>query len=359
LPAIALSLVGGFIAFGELDIPLSKQKNRPIPEFAPTDKIVLPIGLFQFNYQADKLVEEIIRAGASVEIVGQQTPAEEDVSPSIAATVTIDHTNIWLRDYAPIPFKDDNRIVFLGIDSGTPDPENTVFGRKLTEQFALEFRDDLIPIEGGNFLTDGTNCFMSGILGSDEPNQTTNDQIVKVDLGCKRLVVIENPPHVHIDMYAKILSANAVAVNEINDLSLDLAKDSLGDIPLDILELKNSLDSAASQFSKYLHVVRIPMPVPFKNTFRTYTNSILVNGTAIVPDYLQYRDVGGSYPDESILPALRQKAAEIYRQFGFTVAFVNADNLIYNGGAFHCVSIHLPKNSLTVADKKKQSDEKL
>ena len=348
------------VIFSEIGAPVDQTPiNRPIAEFAPTEKIVLPIGLFQFNYHATKLVKEINNAGATVEIVGQKTLTEEGDAPTHNPTVAVDHTNIWLRDYAPVPFRSESEVRYLGIDSGTPDPENAAFGEKISDQLSLVYRATPAALDGGNFLTDGTNCYMSGSLGEEKLETTAKDREVKETLGCKRLILIENPPHVHIDMFVKILDSKSVAVNEITEASIELAKDSVGDIPLDILELKNSLDGAAKQFEKYLHVVRMPMPVPFKNTFRTYTNSILVNGTAIVPDYKNYREVGGSYPDEALLPEFRQKVSDIYNQFGYKVAFVNADNLIYNGGAFHCVSMHLPKNLLTMSKKEKKGDETL
>ena len=354
LPSLTLLGVAAVVIITESGIPVDQASiNRPIAEFAPTEKIVLPIGLFQFNYHAAKLVQEINKAGATVEIVGQKNLIEEGDTPTHNPTVAVDHTNIWLRDFAPVPFRSKNGVRYLGIDSGTPDPENAAFGEKLTNQLKLDYRPTSATLDGGNFLTDGTNCYMSGSLGDEKLETKEKDREIKETLGCKRLVIIENPPHVHIDMYVKILDSKTVAVNEINSASIELAKDSLGDIPLDILELKNSLDGAAKQFEKYLHVVRMPMPVPFKNTFRTYTNSILVNGTAIVPDYKNYREVGGSYPDESILPELRQKVSDLYSQFGYKVEFVNADNLIYNGGAFHCVSMHLPKDLLNISQKRK------
>jgi agmatine/peptidylarginine deiminase len=352
--------VGTVVIFSEIGIPIDQTSiNRPIAEFAPTEKIVLPIGLFQFNYQADKLVQEINNAGATVEIVGQKTLTEEGDAPTHSPTIAVDHTNIWLRDYAPVPFRSESEVRYLGIDSGTPDPENAVFGEKLSDQLSLVYRPTKATLDGGNFLTDGTNCYMSGSLGGEKGESREKDREIKETLGCRKLVLIENPPHVHIDMFVKILDSKSVAVNEITTASLELAKDSLGDLPLDLLELKNSLDGAAKQFEKYLHVVRMPMPVPFKNTFRTYTNAILVNGTAIVPDYKQYREVGGSYPDEFLLPELRQKVFEIYSQFGYKVAFVNADNLIYNGGAFHCVSIHLPKDLLNYSHKERNGGGRL
>lgn len=302
------------------------------------------------------MVEEINKAGAGVEIVGQQTLAVEGDTPTQDPTLAIDHTNIWLRDYAPIPFRSESKVLFLGFDSGTPDPENTIFGEKLSGLLSLDFRATAAAIEGGNFLTDGTSCYMSGPFANEKADTVKNQQ-VKEALGCKRLILIENPPHVHIDMFAKVLDTKTVAVNELTEASIELAKDSLGDTPLDILELKNSLDAAAKQFAEYLHVVRIPMPVPFKNTFRTFTNSILVNDTAIVPDYKNYREVGGLYPDDRILQNLRQQAEDVYRQFGYKVAYVNADNLIYNGGAFHCVSMHLPRTLLTLSENEKTKGE--
>lgn len=313
---------------------------RPVPEFARVARVILPAGLFESNYHADQLATAIRNAEATVDIAGNFGEAYD----GITVTINADHTNIWLRDYSPIPVTEGNKLFLRGFNYSSAEPENNTFGPNLANSLHLMHQQTSLPLEGGNFLTDGTRCYIAGnVEGTETPAQIPSAEGAKQDLGCEDLIVIQNPPHVHIDMFAKVLNADTVAVNELDNEALDLTRDADGNLPDDLEELRTSLDQAAQQFSRYLNVVRLPMPLPFKNAFRTYANGILVNGTAILPAFEQYGWSYGSYPDSSVLADIQKRAAEVYEAQGFETVFVNADGLIYNGGAFHCVSTHIPE----------------
>jgi agmatine/peptidylarginine deiminase len=85
------------------------------------------------------------------------------------------------------------------------------------------------------------------------------------------------------------------------------------------------------------------MPLPYRNTFRTYVNSLLVNGTAVVPRYSRYRWNYDSDPNATLTKLFESKVTTIYKELGYRVRFVNADDLIFNGGAFHCIAVQIPK----------------
>jgi agmatine/peptidylarginine deiminase len=323
---------------------------RPVPEFARVARVVLPAGLFEFNYHADQLAGAVRAAGAQVEIAG----TAESMDDSSVVTVDAAHTNIWLRDYSPLPVIKGTRSYLHGFDYASRDQANNDFAARLAGVLGIGFEASGLSLEGGNFLTDGSRCYIAGPIDErDTKVPVPSLEEARRHLGCQDLIVVDNPPHVHIDMFAKILSVDTVAVNELDEAALDLIREPDGDIPDDIVILKDALDKAARQLGQYLKVVRIPMPLPFKNTFRTYANAILVNGTAIIPAYEQYGWGYGSYPDASVLSSIQERAAEVYRQHGYRTTFVNADGLIYNGGAFHCVSAHIPESVLTISDKGK------
>lgn len=310
--------------------------------------MALPFSLFEFNYHAAQLVEKIEAAGAVVEIVGSE---EKQVIETTRPSVVTPHSNIWIRDYGPIPVTEDGKVSFRGLVPNSPDPENNFFGEQLARKLAVPYLTAKIELDGGNFLTDGRKCYIAGPLEGSEINTAGLPTVTEMQnrLGCIDLIVITRPPHVHIDMFAKILGPDLVAVNVLDQTVLDFYRDPEGALPEELNELNDALNRSAQQFSQHLKVVRLPMPAPYKNTFRTYANAILVNGTAIIPDYELYGWNYGPYPDADLLPELKVKVAAVYHQAGFKPVFVNADGLIYNGGAFHCVSLHFPRSTLVVS----------
>jgi agmatine/peptidylarginine deiminase len=108
------------------------------------------------------------------------------------------------------------------------------------------------------------------------------------------------------------------------------------------MEIKARLDELAVILSAHFKVKRLPMPLPYRGVFRTYANSLLVNNTAIVPRYHRYGWNYDDYPDAALAADYESKVAAIYREFGYDTRFVNADGLIFNGGAFHCVALQIP-----------------
>lgn len=341
-------LIGAVYTIKPTPIRANGGTFRPVPEFARTEKVALSASLFEFNYRATQLAGAIKAAGASVEIVGS---GNQSTAEALPASVVTDHSNIWIRDFSPIPVTKSGKIIFTGFASNSPDQENKFFGETLTRQLGRPYRAATFELEGGNFLTDGNKCYIAGKLEESKNDASPVPSITEMQkgLGCTDLIVISKPPHVHIDMFAKILGPNLVAVNVLDESLLEFYRDSDGEVPEELVELNEALDRSADQFSKHLNVVRLPMPAPYKNTFRTYANAILVNQTAIIPDYEQYGWNYGPYPDTQLLPELREKVKKIYSEAGFNPVFINADGLIYNGGAFHCVTMHLPSPTLTIS----------
>jgi hypothetical protein len=113
-------------------------------------------------------------------------------------------------------------------------------------------------------------------------------------------------------------------------------------VPPELKQLQESLDRKAQELARYLEVVRLPMPMPYRGTFRTYANAALVNGRALVPSYRRFGWRQEEYPDAALAPYYEQRAREVYRAAGYDVQFLEADGLAFNGGAWRCVTAPIP-----------------
>lgn len=331
--------------------------RHPIPEYGPVQAVVLAEDLFQYDYQAAELVEGILAAGAEVWVATPETsgiartrralktklkkPALDRIS-----VMVLPHRNIWLRDAGPLSvvregpkgadllFAD----LLYDVGQGADDALPRALGAKV--QAPVETID--VAIDGGNFLVAGDLCLTSGPVAGNPPvPNSTLSATQAMALGCRDVLVIQDPPHTHLDMWAKVVDDRRILVNEITDKTLAVAQAS-GFGP-ETKELKVALDRVAGVLASRLEVIRIPMPIPFRGVFRTYANALLLNGHALVPTYKSYGWNYAAYPDQTLAGYYEDAVVKAYRRAGFAPRLINADGMIFNGGAFHCVSISLPR----------------
>lgn len=345
-----------------------------IPEFAPSDSVLLSEILFKENFNGAALAQAIVDSGARVIIALAQPMSEAeqlqwrkqhklDQFNSEQLTLTdIAHDSHWVRDYAPLPIrvkKSDGESALGFVDLAYK--KGMQLDDTVPYQLGLLFNSDVrhVPLtfDGGNFLTDGKNCYMTNDVRKDlslETKEFASDrkkaeqhisQYFRDGAGCEKTIIFENAPHAHIDMWAKIVGPKTVLVNEITAETVDYFIKKDGFVPKDVIDMRDSLDEMASQFEKYMVVERLPMPSPFQNTMRTYANGLLVNKTAIVPRYKNFGWKGESYPDQELHDKYEQQARAIFEKHGFKVTFVDSDALIFNGGSLHCVAHQIPRTS--------------
>ncbi|NRA65625.1 MAG: agmatine deiminase family protein [Pseudobacteriovorax sp.] len=112
------------------------------------------------------------------------------------------------------------------------------------------------------------------------------------------------------------------------------------------LQVQKYLNDRADEIAALgFDVVRVPMPSPIAGrlvVMRSYTNSLLANGTAIVPRYVKPALGLGTYQDLELIEAYEADVTLAYEAAGYRVVFVNSDQLIAAGGAVHCVTMQLP-----------------
>jgi len=222
-----------------------------------------------------------------------------------------------------------------------------------------------VPVynEGGNFMTNRNgDCLMTTRVTDANAEAYFADDMVlnatqikdyyKRFAGCKRVEIFPRIPYErtgHIDMWAKFLDDDTVIVNEIRQEILDLAFYSSTN-RAKAQNLKNYFDARAKDIASMgFEVIRIPMPAPLfsfsGDLFRSYTNSLFLNGTALIPRYeLPHFDshaVGGEYPDAALLAEYESEILGVYQKHGFETKWVNSDNLIPYGGAIHCITMQV------------------
>ena len=250
-----------------------------------------------------------------------------------------------LQDYGPLVIADPNnhnaRLKFASFRYEDPASElNNRFPSLMADKFNFESFSSPLVLDGGNFLAAGDFCFTST---QDLPKtEEVNVEPYLAKLGCRRTVVIKQAPHAHLDMWVKLVSDRQALVNELDARTLREAERLYGHLPQELIKLRDSLDQKAAELSRFMQVTRIPMPLPYRGTFRSYANAILINHHAIVPSYSHFGWNYDEYPDAALKTDREQRVRRIYEQLGYQVEMINADGLIFNGGAFHCVTVPLP-----------------
>jgi hypothetical protein len=150
---------------------------------------------------------------------------------------------------------------------------------------------------------------------------------MKKFMGINRYIKMDTLPYDvihHIDMHMKLLDEETILVAEYPQ--------GVADGPQIEANLNYVLSNFNSVFGTPYKVIRIPSPPDAggdypDNTgdYRTYTNSVFVNKTVLVPTYaLQYDST----------------ALRIYREAlpGYTIQGINCNSIITSLGAIHCIT---------------------
>ena len=247
-------------------------------------------------------------------ITGFNTIWVRDYGPWTAYTNDIDTLNIidWIYN-RPRPL-DDVTPVFFANRIGAPIYQTT------TPPY------DLIHT-GGNIMLDGHGtAFSSKLILNENPSKTEAqiDEIMNKFLGIDRYIKMNNLPYDvihHIDMHIKLLDEETLLVGQYPP--------GVADGPQIEANLQYILNNFQTCFGRPYKVVRIPMPpengqYPPAGDYRTYTNSIIINKTVIIPTYEYQYDT---------------TAFRIYREAmpGYNIVGINSNAIIPSLGAIHCI----------------------
>ena len=282
--------------------------------------------------------------------------ASQGISSPNIHYVEADYNNIWMRDYGQnTVYKNDveDRLLVDWIYN-----RNRPYDDLIPEYIATHLNIDMynttqppydLMATGGNFMSDGMGTAFSSKLIEDEnsggyawngpsgnvyyPNHTISEieNIMQEFMGIDTYIIMETLPYDgihHIDMHMKLLDEETILMAEYPV--------GVADGPQIEANLQYVLNNYNSAFGTAYKVVRIPSPpssggyFPDNNGYyRTYTNSVFLNNTVLVPFYREEYDTIAQRIYEEVLP-------------GYNIVGIDVDNsgtnLISYSGAIHCIT---------------------
>jgi agmatine/peptidylarginine deiminase len=223
-------------------------------------------------------------------------------------------------------------------------PEEQMNYKGITLYSTTQAPNDLVNT-GGNWMVDGFGTAFASklILEENEPGnpyqvtaktEAQIDTIVKKFHGVTRYIKMDALPYDginHIDMHMKLLDEETLLVGEFPT--------GISDGPQIEANLQYVLSNFNSAYGTPYKVIRIPMPPstsgaypgsPFGNgLYRTFSNSVFINKTLIVPYYRQQYDTIAERIYKAALP-------------GYNIVGIDCDNssanIISQSGAIHCIT---------------------
>ena len=272
--------------------------------------------------------------------------------------LNVSTNSIWMRDYGQntVYSNDVDSIYLVDWIYNRPRPYDDVFPEYLSNYMGINlYQTSESPYEivatGGNFMSDGFGtAFASNLIldendgsgpygGVNYPNHTEEDidNIMNEFMGITNYIKMEELPfdaiH-HIDMHMKLLNEETLLVAEYPE--------GVSDGPQIEENLQYILDNFTTKYGTPFKVIRIPSPPstsgaypgsqPGNQTdgyYRTYTNSVFVNKTVLVPFYREEYDTIAQRIYEEALP-------------GYNIVGIDCDNsgnnIISLSGAIHCIT---------------------
>ena len=282
--------------------------------------------------------------------------ASQGISSPKIHYVEADYNNIWMRDYGQnTVYKNDveDRLLVDWIYN-----RNRPYDDLVPEQIATYLNIDMynttqppydLMATGGNFMSDGMGTAFSSKLIENEnsggyawsgtsgnvyyPNHTISEieNIMQEFMGIDTYIIMETLPYDgihHIDMHMKLLDEETILMAEYPA--------GVADGPQIEANLQYVISNYNSAFGTAYKIVRIPSPpssggyFPDNNGYyRTYTNSVFLNNTVLVPFYREEYDTIAQRIYEEALP-------------GYNIVGIDVDdsgtNLISYSGAIHCIT---------------------
>jgi agmatine deiminase len=319
----------------------------PAPaEFEPVDGIVY--AWTQFPAVVRQLVKLTARTAKAYVAVKSSSEIESVKADLAAAGCNMDNVvvrqatlnSVWIRDYGPnFVHTRDGDVEMVDLVYNRPRPADDNFSPIFAGQLKMPVHRPRLILPGGNIIFDGQGCVIltdmvfDSYHGSD-PN-ITQEQLAKYMkdyFGCHKVIVLEQMKEDgtgHVDMFCKLLNETTVIVGEYAKPS-DGASENFDILNRNAEKLRGETNGAGQPF----RVIRMPMP-KFDGSSYTYTNSIMLNDTVLVPVYNKPMD---------------EQALGIYRSLlpGHQVIGVDSTTPIRYNGAIHCISHEVNKDPFTV-----------
>jgi agmatine deiminase len=265
-------------------------------------------------------------AGVKVQvIVSSQSVASElryelssrNVSLSNVEILVASLDSVWMRDYGPIILKRGNgERVVADPDYYYNRQNDNAFPRAYAGYRGWDYVKVNMSYEGGNFATDGKGIAVTstGVLRFNRDMSQSSIEQEFAKMGCDQVQFVEplvDEGTTHIDMLARVMDDRNALVSRY---------------PTSHRQAR-VVDAAAQAFQRLgYNVTRVDADYQY-DEYASYSNSVLANGTALIPSY-------GSSKD--------QLALDAYTRLGFKAVAIDSKLIIKYSGATHCLSMQIP-----------------
>lgn len=328
----------------------------PVRTAAEWEEVEYLVVSWKSSYQ--NILRQIVEVGVSECKVIIVTENEASVSSYLTSN-GVDLTNvtfldepsnsIWIRDYAgnTVYSNDVGERALVDWIYNRPRPDDDVIPTAHSTLLSLPIyitntgTNDLVNT-GGNFMSDGMgNAFASELVL--EENDTGNpygvsvkteaqiDNIMLDYMGISNYIKMETLPYDgihHIDMHMKLLDEETLLVSKYPS--------GVADGPQIEANIQYVLNNFQSPFGTPYKVEWIDAPPStsghYPDTggyYRTYSNSLIVNKSIIVPIYRPSVDAAAIAKYQELMPG--------YNVIGIDVDN-SGENLIASSGAIHCIT---------------------
>lgn len=257
--------------------------------------------------------------------------------------------SLWIRDYAgnTIYSDDVGELALVDWIYNRPRPQDNVMPSAHASLLGIPIyitnsgTNDLVNT-GGNFMSDGLGtAFASELIleenasgnpyGVSVKNETQINQIMMDYMGIENYIKMPTLPYDeihHIDMHMKLLNEETLLVSKYPP--------GIADGPQIEANINYVLSNFESAFSTPYKVKWIDAPPSISGSYpdtggsyRTYSNSVIINKTILVPVYRPEVDVVALSRYQELMP-------------GYTIVGIDVDNsgenLIASLGAIHCIT---------------------
>nr|MBS0038054.1 agmatine deiminase family protein [Saprospiraceae bacterium] len=292
------------------------------------------------------ILTEIVRHAVEEVTVYIITENESSVSATLVnAGISLDNikfmnwpsNTVWIRDYGPwaVYENDVEQLAISDYIYNRPRPQDDAVPERVADEFNLPFyAARQAPYDwvhtGGNNLVDGYRTgYSSKITMAENPDKTEAeiDYMANRLFGYDQYVKFEELPYdaiSHLDMHMRFIDEETVIIGEYPE--------GVADGPQINENIEYFLHNHTTSFGNPYEIIRIPMPPAANGNYpdqgghyRTFTNSIFLNGTILVPIYEEQHDTVG---------------LRIYRESlpGYNVVGIDCNAMIGSFGALHCIT---------------------
>jgi len=307
------------------------------PEFGPLEGV--SFAYTQFPELVTQLATEVSKNAKAFLAVDGDSEEQSAKAALQAAGANMDNVafdqvhvdSIWMRDYGPniVANKKGERFV-VDLRYNRPRPSDDAYPQKFAAARNLPCYSPPLILPGGNLILDGhgvaimTRMVFDGDEGCD-PNLSTEalSQYFKDYFACTKVILLKpmkNDGTGHADMFCKLVNDTTFIVGEYAKAE-DGSEDNKQTLDDNAALLANETNGQGQKF----RVIRMPMPAFDSGVSRTYTNSLTVNDTVLVPQYGIPMD---------------QQALDIYKTAlpGAKVVGFDCSQIISENGAIHCIT---------------------